>query len=131
MLADRGRIDPAIPETMYTTFLASAFRSIRFGITEAHGLGVAVQLNAYLDAQAVTRGARRPFSVDRRRRGRRGDGADGRDSSTIQARGDYDAAKALLARLGTVRSDVRTVLERLTDVPVDIEPTFTTAFALR
>jgi hypothetical protein len=35
--------------SMYTTFLASAFRSIRFGINEAHGRGIAIQLNYMLD----------------------------------------------------------------------------------
>ena len=34
---------------MYTTFLASTFRSIRFGINEAHGKGIALQLNYLLD----------------------------------------------------------------------------------
>src|SRR6185295_13634364 len=43
-LADRRQIDQAIARTMYTTFLASAFRSIRFGISEAHGRGIAIQL---------------------------------------------------------------------------------------
>ena len=51
-LADRKLIDPSITKTMYTTFLASAFRSIRFGINEAHGRGIAVQLNYLLDAGA-------------------------------------------------------------------------------
>jgi hypothetical protein len=35
---------------MYTTFLASCFRSIRFGLTEAHGRGIALQLNSLIDA---------------------------------------------------------------------------------
>ena len=40
-LADKQHLDTAIARTMHTTFLASAFRSIRFGINEAHGRGVA------------------------------------------------------------------------------------------
>ena len=42
-------------DTMYTTFLASVFRSIRFGINEAHGRGVAIQLNYLLDHGGVSR----------------------------------------------------------------------------
>ena len=38
---------------MYTTFLASTFRSIRFGTSSAHGRGIAIQLNSLLDAGAV------------------------------------------------------------------------------
>jgi len=37
---------------MYTTFLASAFRSIRFGFTEAHGKGIALQINRWPDEGA-------------------------------------------------------------------------------
>ena len=49
---------------MYTTFLASMFRSIRFGVNEAHGRGIALQLNYLLDAGAfkVTPGG--TFAVD-------------------------------------------------------------------
>jgi hypothetical protein len=38
---------------IYVTFLASTFRSIRCGLNEAHGRGVAIQLNKFLDAGAV------------------------------------------------------------------------------
>ena len=48
-LVDRGKLDKAFNDTMYTTYLASMFRSIRFGINEAHGRGVAIQLNYFLD----------------------------------------------------------------------------------
>jgi hypothetical protein len=44
-LVDDGVIDKGLADTMYTTFLASTFRSIRFGTTEAHGRGIAIQLN--------------------------------------------------------------------------------------
>ncbi|MEN3338866.1 MAG: hypothetical protein V7647_2542, partial [Acidobacteriota bacterium] len=63
-LADRKLIDPAIARTMYTTFLASAFRSIRFGINEAHGRGIAVQLNYLLDAGAFKVRPDGTFTVD-------------------------------------------------------------------
>ena len=46
---------------------------------------------------------------------------------TLQAAGDYAKAKALIERLGVVRPEVKRVLDRLTAVPVDIEPGFPTA----
>ena len=49
---------------MYTTFLASAFRSIRFGVNEAHGRGIAMQLNYLLDAGAFEVAADGTFTVD-------------------------------------------------------------------
>ncbi len=41
-LIDQGVVDRSLERSMYTTFLASTFRSIRFGINEAHGRGVAI-----------------------------------------------------------------------------------------
>ena len=53
-----------------------------------------------------------------------------REIMTLQAEGDYAKAKEMLERLAVVRPDVQKALDRLTDVPVDIEPTFTTAAKL-
>ena len=50
-----------------------------------------------------------------------------RDIMTMQAVGDYAAARQLIDTLGVVRPSVQVVLDRLTDVPVDIEPRFVTA----
>ncbi len=52
---------------MYTTFLASAFRSIRFGVNEAHGSGMAIQLNYLLDKGAFTVDKQGRFPSTRRR----------------------------------------------------------------
>jgi hypothetical protein len=46
---------------------------------------------------------------------------------TIQAEGSYEKAKALTSKLGVVRPEVQRALDKLGDVPVDIEPKFTTA----
>lgn len=35
----KGKINKVTDKEFWVTFLASAFRSIRFGIQEAHGLG--------------------------------------------------------------------------------------------
>src|SRR5207244_13504770 len=53
-LIDKGVLDKQLERTIYKTFLASAFRSIRFGVTEAHGRGIAIQLNFLLDYAACT-----------------------------------------------------------------------------
>jgi hypothetical protein len=129
-LADRKQIDPAIARTMYTTFLASAFRSIRFGVNEAHGRGIAVQLNYLLDAGAFTVNPDGTFAVDE---AKVGDAVTAltRQIMTLQAEGSYTKAKELIERLGIVRPPVKAILDKLTDVPVDIEPDFVTAKELR
>jgi hypothetical protein len=54
-----------------------------------------------------------------------------RDIMTLQAEGSYEKAKALIDKLGVVRPQVKTVLDRLTSVPVDIEPRFASVSAGR
>jgi hypothetical protein len=125
-LADRKLIDPSITKTMYTTFLASAFRSIRFGINEAHGRGIAVQLNYLMDAGAFTMQPGGTFAVDESKIAGAVTALT-RDIMTLQAEGQYAKAKDLLDRLGVVRPPVQRVLDRLASVPVDIEPNFTSA----
>ncbi|MCY3843443.1 MAG: hypothetical protein OXH69_07865 [Acidobacteria bacterium] len=128
-LIDQGVIDRSLERSIYTTFLASSFRSIRFGINAAHGRGVAIQLNTFLDAGAVTVDSNGRFAVDH---GRIRDAVEGltRRLMTIQAHGDYDAAVEVLETLGVVRPEVQRVLDRLGGVPVDIRPRYVTADAL-
>jgi hypothetical protein len=128
-LADHKQLDPAIARTMYTTFLASAFRSIRFGVNEAHGRGIAVQINYMLDAGAFKVRQDGTFTVDN---AKIGDAVTAltKEIMTLQAEGNYAKAKDLIERLGIVRPEVKKVLDRLTGIPVDIEPRFTTAAQL-
>jgi hypothetical protein len=124
-LVDDGVIDKGLADTMYTTFLASTFRSIRFGTSSAHGRGIAIQLNTLLDAGAFVVNPDGTFRVEPTKI-RQAVTALTTEIMTVQARGDYAGAKALLAR-ATIRPQVQTVLDRLGAVPVDIEPRFVTA----
>ncbi|HEX6974264.1 MAG TPA: hypothetical protein VF147_07680 [Vicinamibacterales bacterium] len=124
-LANQKQVDAAIAKTMYTTFLASSFRSIRFGVNEAHGRGIAIQLNYFLDAGAFKVAPDGTFSVDEPKMTEAVTSLT-REIMTLQANGDYAKAKDMLARLGVVRPQVQKVLDKLTSVPVDIEPRFTT-----
>src|SRR5205085_7610214 len=120
---DKGVLDKTLERAMYTTFLASAFRSIRFGITEAHGKGIALQLNTLLDAGAFKVAGDGTFSVD---------GAKVKEAIAeltkelmeLQASGDAAKARQLLEQRATVRPEVKRALDKLAAVPVDIEPRF-------
>jgi hypothetical protein len=123
---DKGVLPTSLERPLYTTYLASAFRSIRFGINEAHGRGVAVQMNYLLDQGGFVARDDGTFAVDLAKvKG----GVTGltREIMTIQAEGDYGKAVALRDRLGVIRPVVKRALDKLMAVPVDIEPRFTTA----
>ena len=126
-LIDKGSVDRAMERDLYTTYLASSFRSVRFGVNEAHGKGQALQFNYLLDEGAikVDEGAG-TFAIDT---------AKIKDAVrklaseilTIEAEGSYDKAKAMLEKYGVIRPVMQKGLDKLSDVPVDIEPIFALA----
>ena len=126
-LMDKGVVDKASEKAFYTTYLASSFRSVRFGVTEAHGKGQALQFNYLLDEGAIT--------VDEAKNEFRVNFDKVKDAVrkltteilTIQAEGSYDKAKAMLEKYGVIRPTMQKALDKLSDVPVDIEPNFTLA----
>jgi hypothetical protein len=126
-LIDHGGIDPAMERDLYTTYLASSFRSVRFGITEAHGKGQALQFNYLIDEGAITMNdAAGTFAIDT---SKIKDAVRklSSDILTLEAEGSYDKAKAMLDKYGIIRPAMQKALDRLSDVPVDIEPNFTLA----
>jgi hypothetical protein len=128
-LVDKGQLDKKFEQTMYTTFLASAFRSLRFGVNEAHGRGQAIQLNYLLDKGAFKVNGDGTFTVDTAKI-RDGVSALTREIMTLQAEGSYAKAKQMIDTLGILRPEAKAVLDKLTSVPVDIEPRFVTAIDL-
>jgi hypothetical protein len=128
-MIDKGVMPKSLEQPLYTTYLASAFRSIRFGVSEAHGKGIAVQLNFLVEQGAFTIAADGTFAVDRAKV-KEGVADLTGTIMTIQGEGDYAKAKALGDRLGVVRPAVQKALDKLMSVPVDIEPRFATAAQL-
>jgi len=118
--------DDAAQRQLYTTFLASAFRSLRFGLNEAHGKGMAMQLNFLMDRGAFVQNQDGTFAVDMAKMKDAVTELD-HDLLTLEAEGDYAGAKKMLDELGVVRPAVRKALDQLHDVPTDIEPIFVTA----
>jgi len=118
--------DESAPRKLYVTFLASSFRTLRFGLKEAHGKGMAMQVNYLLDKGGFVTNADGTFSVNQDKiRDAVRDLA--HDLLTIEATGDYAGAKRMLDTLGVVRPEVGRALAKLDHIPVDIEPVFVTA----
>jgi hypothetical protein len=123
-LMDKGVLDKSLETKMYTTYLASAFRSVRFGITEAHGKAVAIQFNYLTDEGAIKYNpATRKFSMVPSKIKAAVTKLTG-EILTLQAEGSYAKAAAMRAKYGVIRPEMKGALDRLSNVPVDIEPIF-------
>lgn len=122
-LADEEVYSEEFRRQVTISTVAGLFRCVRFGTGEAHGKGCAVQLDRLLEegAVVVTPDGRYDIQVEQVRTVF----ADlGRELLTLEATGDAEAAARLLEGHGELGPSVRSALERLADVPVDIRPRY-------
>jgi hypothetical protein len=126
LLVDEGKLPADLTRTLFPTMLCDGLRSIRFGLSEAHGKAWALQLSWYLDHGGIRARPDGTLTVDPAKM-REAVTSLTHEIMTVQGRGDRARAEALLARMGTIRPEIQRILERLAGVPVDIAPRFATA----
>ena len=126
-LYDRKLIEggPGKERQLYTTYLASTFRTLRFGLNDAHGKGMAMQVNYLTDKGGFVARPDGTFEVNFDKI--RGAVRDlDHELLTVEATGDYAGAKRMLD-LGVIRPNMQKALSGLESIPVDIQPVFVTA----
>jgi len=109
-------------EDHYVTFLASIFRSIRFGAGDAHGRANAAQLSYFAERGAFARdSATGRYRVDFPKMRVAVDSLGGL-ILRLQGDGNYDAVKQFMANRGVVAPEVTADLARLGTkrIPVDV-----------
>jgi hypothetical protein len=113
------------------TMLAGLFRSMRFGVSEAHGLANLIEYNFFKEEGCIAydeKGAR--FSVVEDKFVGCVEGL-ARRLLTIEATGDYEGAKGMIEKFGKMPPEVAEAIKRLEDIPVDIKPIYSSAHELR
>lgn len=111
---------------LFTTDAALMFRSMRFGLEEAHGGGTAVQWNWYREQNAIEPASGGRFRV-RPEKFREAVRSLAAELLEIEATGDFARASRLLDRYGKSTPEIQTTIARLKDIPVDITPVFAAA----
>ncbi len=108
-------------EDNYVTFLASLFRSVRFGAADAHGRANVVAFNYLQSLGAFTREPNGKYRVDVAKM-RAGADALSRDILVLQGNGDYAGVGRLYAEQGAIGPVLRADLARLASkgIPVDL-----------
>ncbi len=121
-LMDKG-VFPQNEYGLYATYLGGMFRSIRFGINEAHGGGVAIQFNYLMDQGAFFADSQGKLDLDEKKM---------LPALTelaqtlllLQARGDYEGTQSFVNRYRVLSPVMKSCVEQLREVPVDIRPIF-------
>lgn len=121
-LTEMGELEAERLEDHYVTFVASIFRSTRFGATSAHGRANMVRFNYFQDAGAIVHDAASDtYAVNMP--GMR-DAMNNLSTLllTLQGDGDYAGATRLLAEKGLVGESLQADLDRLDTlgIPVDV-----------
>ncbi|KAB2007056.1 hypothetical protein ES319_D10G001400v1 [Gossypium barbadense] len=121
----------SLEKSMYVSFLAGCFRSVRFGLEEAHGKGQALQFNWLLEKEAFVFHPNETFSVNFDKVEEAVESLS-RTILTIQAKGDKEGASLLLQKYCTMTKPLKVALQKLESihVPVDIAPIFPVAKSL-
>lgn len=120
-LHSQGELGTASLDDNYVTFLASLFRSIRFGAASAHGRANIAAFNFLEGMGAFSRGADGKYRVDPVKM-RQGADSLSRVILTLQGDGDYEGVGRFNERFGTIGPVLRADLDRLRtrSIPVDI-----------
>jgi hypothetical protein len=123
-LIEKGLYPKGFENGLWPTYLAGMFRSVRFGINQAHGGGNAIQFNYLIEKGAVEYDdASGLYSINREKIAMAI-----KELATellmIEARGDYDGAKKFVEKYRKMPDIMKASLEKLGSVPVDIKPTY-------
>ena len=123
-LVDKGVFSKELGEQIYSTYLGGIFRSIRFGITSAHGGANAMALNYLIEkgGYEFDKSTQRFKVNDMKIKKAVFDLA--HDLLMIQALGDYEGAKSMIEKYCYLSPEMQIALDKLKDVPVDIKPVY-------
>ena len=119
-LHTKGEIDGDL-KSYYTTFMASIFRSIRFGTSSAHGKANMIRFNFFKDQGVFIRSAEGKYTIDY---DKMNDAMNALSAKILklQGDGDYEGVAKLVAEETVIKADLKSDLDRLSDlgIPVDV-----------
>lgn len=123
-MIEKGVYPKEMESEVWVTFLAGAFRSMRFGIGEAHGGGNAIIYNYLLEkggyvydegTQKVRVDFKKIYPALKEL---------ANIVLTLQAEGNYNGANDLIAKYAVNSPTIETLRKKLETLPVDIKPVF-------
>jgi hypothetical protein len=121
-LVDRGDLPKEKLNGYYASEVAGIFRTVRFGVAEAHGRAEIMEFNFYTERGAISRDAasgRYAIDFDRMPEAV---AALAKELLEQEATGDRARVEAWFAKYGVIPPELAKALEAVSNVPVDIDP---------
>ena len=121
-LVDKGVLPKERLEEYYASYVAGLFRTVRFGVGEAHGRAAMMELNYLAEREAIRQengeyridSAKMPDAI----------ASLAKELLEIEATGDRARAEAWFAKYGTMPAEMKAKLARQQDIPVDVYPIY-------
>ena len=123
-MIEKGEFEKDFREKLLVSYFVGLFRSVRFGVAEAHGKGAAMQINRFLEDGAATYDEKTTkFTVNLDQLEKSIAKLTG-DICMLQHNGDKAAVDAMLEKYGVMSPPMKAALDKVADIPVDIRPSY-------
>jgi hypothetical protein len=110
-------------EEYYASYVAGIFRTVRFGVAEAHGQAEMMEFNYLSERGVIQRQSSGRYAIDYERMpGGIRDLA--KELLEIEATGDRARAENWFKKYGTMPAELQASLKSAASVPVDVDPVF-------
>jgi hypothetical protein len=121
-LVDRGDLPKDKLNGYYASEVAGIFRTVRFGVAEAHGRAEIMEFNFYAERGAIARDAASGRYAIEFARMPEAVAALAKELLEQEATGDRARVEAWFAKYGAIPPELAKALETVSNVPVDIDP---------
>jgi Peptidase family M49 len=129
-LIDQGALPKNKLEEFYVSYVGGFFRTVRFGVAEAHGRAEMMEFNYLSEAGAITREASGRYAIDyEKMTGAIADLA--KQLLEMEATGDRERVERWFQKYDAMPEDLRQALLKTSDIPVDTDPVFSFKLTVR
>ncbi len=123
-LIDHGALPKERRNITYASYVAGIFRTVRFGVAEAHGAGEIMQFNYYVKQGAISRDSATGLYVIDFNKMPAAIASLAKELLEQEATGDRARTDAWFKNYGTMPPELSALLAKTIDIPVDIDPEF-------
>ena len=121
-LMEKGILPKERAPEYYASYVAGIFRTVRFGVAEAHGRAEMMDFNYLSEQGAISRDSQSGRYVIDYAKMPPAIAALSKELLEIEATGDRNRAEQWFKKYETMPSELKSALAKIHDVPVDIDP---------
>jgi hypothetical protein len=120
-LMDKGVVPKERANDFYASHVAGIFRTVRFGVAEAHGRAEMMEFNYLAEQGAIAREQSGKYAIDFTKMPQ-AIALLAKELLEIEATGDRNRAEQWFKKYDSMPAELKSALANVKDVPVDVDP---------